>query len=94
MAPARKLKRDDRLDFRLTAEHKRLIEQAASVAGQPLTTFAVSRLIHAAEEVLARETERVLSDRDRIRFFEILDRERPNARLARAARRYRSRHGE
>jgi uncharacterized protein (DUF1778 family) len=82
--------RSDRLDFRLSASHRRLIERAAAARGLPLTAFAVTALVQAAQAVINEETERKLSDRDRRRFLTALENEKVAPALARAARRYRS----
>jgi len=75
-----------RLAFRLSFEAKLLIEQAAAASGQTVSAFAVSRLVRSAEEVLER---RKLSDRDRDRFLELIDRnDEPSPALKRAARDY------
>ncbi|MHC4610013.1 MAG: type II toxin-antitoxin system TacA family antitoxin, partial [Planctomycetota bacterium] len=45
-----------RLDFRLRADHKALIEQAASVQGQTVTDFGVANLVKAAHETIQQAT--------------------------------------
>lgn len=78
-----------RLDFRLNVDAKLLIEQAAAAKGQTVSDFAVSTLVRSAEEVLERLERRKLSNRDRDRFLELLDRsDEPNAALKKAARAY------
>jgi uncharacterized protein (DUF1778 family) len=79
-----------RLDFRLAAEQKKLIERAASVHHQTLSTFAVSVLLKAAEETLHNASARALSVRDSQAFLAMLDQE-PNAALRAAAKRYKER---
>ena len=67
-----------------------LIEQAAAAKGQTVSDFAVSTLVRSAEEVLERLERRKLSDRDRDRFLELLDRsDAPTPALKKAARAYR-----
>ena len=63
----------ERLDVRLSAEHKELLEQAAAITGQPLTSFAVSFLLEKAREVIAQHHRTVLSRNDWDRFLEILE---------------------
>ena len=83
-----------RLDLRVSAEHKRLIERAALVTGQPVTSFVLSSVLDRARETLERETRTVLGERDRVRFLRIMaDDSPPPAALARAVKRYRARHG-
>jgi uncharacterized protein (DUF1778 family) len=81
--------RPARLDFRLDKEAKQLIEQAAAASGQTVSDFAVSTLVRHAHDVLDRQDRRRLSDRDRDRFLDMLERdEQPNDELQRAARTY------
>ncbi|HEX8845107.1 MAG TPA: DUF1778 domain-containing protein [Pyrinomonadaceae bacterium] len=80
---------DDRLDFRLNSEAKRVIEQAAAVSGQTMKQFAVSTLVQSAEEVLERHRTIHLSNRDRDLFLALLDSdEQPNDALREAAERF------
>jgi uncharacterized protein (DUF1778 family) len=78
-----------RLDFRISPEHKALIERAASAQGQTVSNFAIASLLKAAEEAIHSETQRVLSARDGRRFLAMLDAAgTPNAALRAAAARY------
>jgi uncharacterized protein (DUF1778 family) len=84
-----KPKNDDRLDFRLDSEAKRVIEQAAALSGQTVKQFAVSTLVQSAEEVLERRRTIHLSNRDRDLFLALLDAdEGPNQALREAAERF------
>lgn len=83
--------RTERLDFRLTASNRKLIERAAVLLGQPLTAFAVQVLVEQAEKVIAQDTNRKLSARDWKRFLEVLDDDTVTPALARAAKRYQKR---
>lgn len=84
-----KPKNDDRLDFRLNSEAKRIIEQAAALSGQTVKQFAVSTLVQSAEEVLERRRTIHLSNRDRDLFLALLDAEEgPNEDLRDAAERF------
>jgi uncharacterized protein (DUF1778 family) len=84
----------ERLDFRVTPEHKSLIERAASAQGQTVSSFASAALIKAADEVLQNEAARTLSTRDSQRFLHMLAAPaRPNAALKAAANRYKRRSG-
>jgi len=79
--------RNTRLDVRLAAEHKKLIEQAAGLLGQSVSAFTVSTLVQEAEHVVERFGRLHLTDRDRDIFLAALDNPpKPNARLRRAAR--------
>lgn len=84
-----------RLDFRISPEHKALIERAASAQGQTVSNFAISTLLKAAEEAIHSETMRVLSARDGRRFLAMIDAvPAPNAALKAAAARYRESAGK
>ena len=81
-----------RLNFRLPPEIKERIENAALVSGVTVTDFAVSALAERAEEVLERYERRVLSDRDRDLFLELLENPpAPNERLIKAVAKYKKR---
>ena len=83
-----------RLDFRLRAEHKALIEQAASVQCQSVTDFGVATLVKAARETIQQATLTQLSARDRDAFLRMLDTDtEPTAALKAAAKRYKARRG-
>jgi uncharacterized protein (DUF1778 family) len=76
--------RRERLQVRLSAEHKALIERAARAKGQSLSTFVVSALLERARQIDVH----VLTGRDWRRFLEIMDRgEAPTKALAAAATR-------
>jgi uncharacterized protein (DUF1778 family) len=80
-----------RIEMRVPEDLKALVERAASVAGQSLTTFAVSTLVERAHQVLAQHETTVLSARDREVFLHALD-EKPNPALHKAAARFKARH--
>lgn len=83
-----------RLDFRVSPEHKSLIERAASAQGQTVSSFAISTLLKAAEEAIQNETTRTLSARDSQRLLAMLaDPAEPNAALKKAAKRYKELRG-
>lgn len=76
-----------RLDVRLAADHKDLIEQAAGLLGQTVSAFTVSTLVSEAERVVDRFGSLRLSDRDRDVFLAALDKApAPKAKLRRAVR--------
>jgi uncharacterized protein (DUF1778 family) len=86
---------DARLNFRLPADMKSAIEQAAAHLGQSVSDFAVSTLVRTARDVLEQERVTRLSNADRDALFAILDKAdlRPNAALRNAAKRYKKRRG-
>jgi uncharacterized protein (DUF1778 family) len=74
-----------RLELRLDLKRKRLIEQAAELLGQSVSTFTVSSAVLQASQVIERFGTLVLSDRDRDAFLKALDNPpKPNARLKKA----------
>jgi uncharacterized protein (DUF1778 family) len=84
--------RDARLDFRLSQENKRIIEQAASVTGQSVSDFAIAQLIQAARKAIEESTTTHLSLRDRDLFMQLIESDaQPNQQLKAAAARYRKR---
>lgn len=94
MATLHSTTRDARLDFRLSREQKRMIEQAATVTGQSLSDFAVANLIQAAQRTIDQAAVTRLSMRDRDRFVHLIESEaKPNKALKTAAERYRKRRG-
>jgi uncharacterized protein (DUF1778 family) len=77
--------RDARLEMRLDPKHKELIEQAAALQGQPITSFAVSALIEKAQDVLEKHHSTVLSQNDMRAFIKFLEADQEPAPALRAA---------
>ena len=87
-------RKTERLDMRLSAEHKELLEQAAAISGQSLSSFAISHLLAKARELIEKHNRTVLSRADWERFQEILaSDDEPSPALMRAAERQ-ARYGE
>ena len=63
----------ERLDVRVTREHKRLIERAALATGQPVTSFLLSSALDRAREVLEGESRTVLSAQDGKAFLKMIE---------------------
>jgi uncharacterized protein (DUF1778 family) len=83
----------ERLDVRVTRQNKRLIERAALVTGQPVTSFVLSSALERAREALESESRTLLSERDGRAFLRMLEEDRtPSEALVRAVKRSR-RHG-
>lgn len=77
--------RVSRLDVRLDPDRKTLVEQAASLLGQTVSSFTVSTLVREAREVIERFGSILLGDRDRDVFLSALDNPpKPNAKLKKA----------
>jgi len=82
-----------RLAFRMKPELKERIEEAAALLGLNLTDFVLSTLSERAFEVVERHRNITLSDRDRDRFLEALDRHgRPIPALVETIQKQRERH--
>jgi uncharacterized protein (DUF1778 family) len=86
--------RKSRLNFQVSSEHKQLLERAASICGQTVSEFAISKLLPLAEETVAESERTRLTARDRDLFLNMLDSTpEPNEALRRAADRYRKHCG-
>jgi uncharacterized protein (DUF1778 family) len=88
-------KNDARINFRLSSELKKTIENAAAEMGQSVSDFAISTLVQTARKVLHDTQVTRLSERDRQLFLAMLDDEssKPNDDLVKAAKRYKKQVG-
>ena len=84
---------DARLNFRLPAELKETIAEAAAQLGQTVSDFAISTLATTARQVLQEHQVTRLSQRDREAFIAMLDDDaaEPGKALRAAAQRYKER---
>lgn len=81
-----------RLNFRLSNELKERIEQAAILSGLTVTDFAINSLVDSAEKVLEKHQTRILSNRDRDIFLNMLENPpKPNKALLKAVKEYKTR---
>ena len=88
----RRPKAEDRIDARLPAETKALIERAAVITGVTLSDFVISRAYEAARTIVREHETWVLSRRDSQAFVEaLLNPPKPGKALRDAAARYNSR---
>jgi len=87
---ATKTLRQQRINFRIKPDLKKLIEEAAEQSGQTLSDFAIAALVQNARLVLEQSQTTRLSQRDRQRFMAIMDNAgaRPNATLKAAVKMY------
>lgn len=93
-ARASKHTRRQRLEARITAEQKRLFQQAADIQGVTLTDFVVASVQAAASRAIEESAILTLRARDREVFVQaLLNPPAPNDRLLSAARRYRELQG-
>jgi uncharacterized protein (DUF1778 family) len=92
--PAASRVRAERLEARVTAEQKRLIEHAAALQGRSVTDFVLTSLQDAARRAIEEHQHLALSLRDSQAFVEALVEPEPvNGRLRDTVRRYRERTG-
>jgi len=76
-----------RIELRVPADKKALIEHAAALEGRSLTDFSLTALVRCAQESIEQHAVRVLSTRDTERFIKLLgEPAEPNAKLRSAFR--------
>jgi uncharacterized protein (DUF1778 family) len=86
--------RGERLETRVTADQKRLIEHAAALQGRTVTDFVLTSVQDAARRAIEEYQHLELSVRDSQAFVQALIEPRPvNERLRDTVRRYRKRTG-
>jgi uncharacterized protein (DUF1778 family) len=86
--------RAERLETRVTAEQKSLIERAAALQGRTLTDFVLTSLQDAARRAIEEHQQLELSVRDSEAFVDALLNPKPvNDRLRDTVRRYREATG-
>jgi uncharacterized protein (DUF1778 family) len=86
--------RAERLEARVTAEQKSLIERAAALQGRSVTDFVLTSVQDAARRAIEEHSQLALSVRDSEAFVDaLLNPEPVNDRLRDTVRRYRERVG-
>lgn len=86
--------RAQRLETRVTAEQKIMIERAAALQGRSVTDFVLASVQDAARRAIEEHRQLELSVRDSEAFVEALLNPKPvNARLRATVRRYRETTG-
>jgi uncharacterized protein (DUF1778 family) len=94
-ATPRRPKAEDRIEARLPAATKQLIERAAGLTGVTLSDFVISKAYEAASIVVREHESWVLSRQQGKAFTEaLLHPPEPNAALRAAAAQYKSRVGD
>lgn len=86
-------RQDERIDARLSREHKALLKRAADLSGQPISQFLVVSALERAQRIVDEHTQTQLSAEAARRFLALIEGAQPNAALRRAAKRYRQRYG-
>ena len=81
--------RQARIEIRIDPSSKELVEKAASILGQSLSSFIVSRMVADAQQVIDAHSRTMLSLQDWQRFHAVLNNPpTPNTTLKKVARRY------
>jgi uncharacterized protein (DUF1778 family) len=94
LKPASGRARAERLEARVTAQQKALIEQAAALQGRTITDFVLASVQDAARRAIEEHHRLDLTMRDRQAFVEALLHPRPiNDRLRDTVRKYREATG-
>ncbi len=79
----------ERLEARVSAEQKEVLQRAAALHGQSLSDFVISRAFQAAQEAIREHDIITLTARDSQLFVEtLLNPPAPGAKLRAAAARY------
>ncbi|MCM0610755.1 MAG: DUF1778 domain-containing protein [Ideonella sp. WA131b] len=87
--------RNARLEARVSAAQKGLLQQAAALSGRTLSEFVVASAQDAARRVIAEHESIRLSREEQLAFVQtLLNPPEPNARLQRAAKAYRQNLGQ
>ena len=84
----------ERIDARLPLEQKKLIEQAADLAGLSVASFVVSSAIQRAQALIEQHTRTTLSLENARRLAKILENDKPTAALVAAAKRHKARRAK
>ena len=90
VSASRERVRSERLETRITADQKRLVERAAAIQGRSVTDFVLASVQAAAEKAIDDHQRITLSIRDAEAFVEALVNPKPvNDRLRETIERYR-----
>lgn len=63
----------DRIELRISEEHKQIIEKAASLKGLSLSSYVLSQILDVARAEIASQEKITLSNRDRDLFISLLE---------------------
>jgi uncharacterized protein (DUF1778 family) len=84
----------ERIDARLPPQQKKLIEQAAELAGLSVASFVVSSAIQQAQVVIEQHTRTTLSLENARRLTRLLEEDAPTPALLAAAKRHKARRAQ
>jgi uncharacterized protein (DUF1778 family) len=86
--------RSERLEARISKEHKELLQRAADIQGRSLTDFVITSVLDAAKKAIQEHEIMILSAQDREVFANaLLNPPEPSAKLRAAAQRYKQQMG-
>ena len=87
--------KDSRIDLRVTAEQKALLEKAASMQGVSLSAYTLLHLLPQAQKDVEEREKLVLTDRDRDLFLSaIANPPKLQGKLKTAMAEYRNKYGK
>ena len=87
--------KDSRIDLRVTAEQKALLEKAASMQGVSLSAYTLLHLLPQAQKDIKEREKLILTDRDRDLFLSaIANPLNLKGKLKTAIRQYRDKYGK
>lgn len=86
------IKKDDRIEFRVSPEEKRMFRRAQKLSGDKTFSGFVTRIVRTRSIEIIKEKEMILtSERDKEIFFKsIFTDSNPNQVLSKAAKRFKS----
>ena len=84
----------ERIDARLQPQQKKLIEQAANIAGLSVASFVVSSALQEAAAVIAQHMRTTLTLENARRLMEVLEKDEPTPALLAAAKKHRARRAK
>ena len=81
-------RQEERIDARLSRANKALLKRAADLSGQPISQFLVISAMERAQQVIDEHTQTRLSAAAGKKFISLIEKEKPNTALVRAAKKY------
>ena len=86
------IKKDDRIEFRVAPEEKRLFRRAQQLSGDKTFSGFVTRIVRTRSIQIIEEKEKILaSDRDKEIFFKaVFEDSKPNKVLSEAAKKFKN----
>ncbi len=84
--------KDERIEIRISSSDKQIFRKAQKLSGdKSFSSFIVRIVKEKAAEIVAQNDRILLSEEDRIKFFDaVFSEKKPNQNLVEAAKRYKS----